>query len=65
MAEVQLVDVREPHEAEIARLPHFQLLPLSQNSAWAPTISTTLDPDKETLVMCHHGMRSMNMATVS
>lgn len=63
--EVQFVDVREQHEFSIARLPHFKLLPLSTSSEWAPTIQQTLDPAAETVVLCHHGMRSMNAAMVS
>uniref|UniRef100_A0A383V6H5 Peptidyl-prolyl cis-trans isomerase n=2 Tax=Tetradesmus obliquus TaxID=3088 RepID=A0A383V6H5_TETOB len=60
--EVQFVDVREQHEFSIARLPHFKLLPLSTSSEWAPTIQQTLDPAAETVVLCHHGVRSMNAA---
>ena len=63
--EVQFVDVREQHEFSIARLPHVKLLPLSTSSEWAPTIQQTLDPDTETVVLCHHGVRSMNAAMVS
>lgn len=59
--DVQLVDVREPHEVAIASLPTFENLPLSQYSEWADTIATRFDPHAETLVMCHHGMRSAQM----
>jgi rhodanese-related sulfurtransferase len=63
--EVQFIDVREQHEFNIARLPHFKLLPLSESSEWAPTIQEQLDPAAETVVLCHHGVRSMNAAVVS
>lgn len=62
---MQFVDVREPWEHDTAKLPYFKLLPLSQASSWAPNIDTELDPDTETVVLCHHGMRSMQMAGVS
>jgi rhodanese-related sulfurtransferase len=57
--------VREQHEFNIARLPNFKLLPLSESSEWAPTIQEQLDPAAETIVLCHHGVRSMNAAMVS
>lgn len=59
------MDVREPWEHDTAKLPHFKLFPLSQASAWAANIEDQLDPDTETVVLCHHGMRSMQMAGVS
>jgi rhodanese-related sulfurtransferase len=57
----QLVDVREPHELELAALPGFINLPLSEHAEWSPEIYTRLDKDLETLVLCHHGMRSAQM----
>lgn len=59
--ELQLVDVREPAELELARLDGFENLPLSAYGEWSAQIHTRLDPEKETLVMCHHGMRSAEM----
>lgn len=59
--DVQLVDVREPQELALAQLPGFENLPLSQFADWSGTIQTQLDPAKETLVLCHHGMRSAQM----
>ena len=59
--ELQLVDVREPEEVAIAHLPNFTHLPLSQYTDWAEQIFTHLDPSLETIVMCHHGMRSAQM----
>ena len=58
---VQLIDVREPQEVAIAHLKGFEVLPLSQFSDWANHIQTRLSPDVETLVMCHHGVRSAQM----
>lgn len=57
----QFVDVREPQELEMAHVEGFQNLPLSQFAEWSETITQQLDPSKETLVMCHHGMRSAQM----
>ncbi len=55
---VQLLDVREPQEIDLASLSPFTNLPLSQFSEWSETISEQLDMHQETWVMCHHGMRS-------
>ncbi|MEM9244432.1 MAG: rhodanese-like domain-containing protein [Cyanobacteria bacterium P01_F01_bin.153] len=57
----QLVDVREPQELAIAQLPGFINLPLSESQQWAGDIKNRLDPNKETWVLCHHGMRSAQM----
>ncbi|MEB3340304.1 rhodanese-like domain-containing protein [Okeania sp.] len=58
---LQLVDVREPQEVQIAFIKGFKVLPLSQFREWSEQIYTHLDPDQETLVLCHHGMRSAQM----
>jgi rhodanese-related sulfurtransferase len=58
---LQLVDVREPHELELAQISGFINLPLSQAADWSQNIQQYLDPTKETLVLCHHGMRSAQM----
>lgn len=58
---VQLIDVREPHELELASVPGFVNLPLSQFPAWSETIHTQFDNEAETIVMCHLGMRSAQM----
>lgn len=57
----QLVDVREPTEIEIATLPSFQVLSLSQFPQWSEQIHQYLDAEKPTLVLCHHGIRSAQM----
>ncbi len=53
--DVRIVDVREPHEYAIARLPNTRLIPLGQV---ASRISE-FDPAHETVVMCKAGMRSL------
>ncbi|KAL0389289.1 UNVERIFIED_CONTAM: Rhodanese-like/PpiC domain-containing protein 12, chloroplastic [Sesamum calycinum] len=60
--EAQLIDVREPDEVAIASLPGFKVLPLRQFGNWGPEITTKFDPQKETYVLCHHGMRSLQVA---
>jgi sulfur-carrier protein adenylyltransferase/sulfurtransferase len=57
-ATIDLVDVREPGEWEIARLPGARLLPLGQLSA----SMATLDSAREIVVMCRSGQRSANAA---
>lgn len=59
--ELQLVDVREPEEVAIAYVEGFDILPLSQFAEWADEIQTRFDPHAETLVLCHHGIRSAQM----
>ena len=58
---VQLIDVREPSELEIANISDFINLPLSQFPIWSETIHSQFDPEAETIVMCHLGMRSAQM----
>jgi rhodanese-related sulfurtransferase len=59
--DVQFVDVREPWEVETAGLSGFTNLPLSEFAEWSPEIYSRLDAEKETLVLCHHGVRSAQM----
>ncbi|RDY08647.1 Rhodanese-like/PpiC domain-containing protein 12, chloroplastic [Mucuna pruriens] len=62
LEEAQLIDVREPEEVAKASLPGFTVLPLRQFGSWGPEIVTKFDPQKDTYVMCHHGMRSLQVA---
>jgi rhodanese-related sulfurtransferase len=49
-----LLDVREPWEYEAARLEGSTLIPMGElNERY-----TELDPEAETVVICHHGSRS-------
>ena len=41
-------------EPELARVEGARLLPLSLFNEWAPT----LDPERPTVFICHHGIRS-------
>ncbi len=58
---LQLIDVREPEELEIAQIERFTNLPLSQFAEWSGQIQTQFDPHAETIVLCHHGVRSAQM----
>ncbi|MGB3264501.1 MAG: rhodanese-like domain-containing protein [Microcoleus sp.] len=58
---LQLVDVREPYEIELAALPGFAAFPLSEFAEWSAEIDDRLLSDTETLVLCHHGVRSAQM----
>jgi rhodanese-related sulfurtransferase len=49
-----LLDVREPWEFELARLEGSILIPMSR----LEERFTELDPESETVVICHHGNRS-------
>ena len=53
--ELVVVDVREPHEAAIARLPGATLIPLNS----LPERVSELDSSREIVLHCHHGQRSM------
>ena len=52
--DVQLIDVREPHEYAIARLPNTTLIPLGQIASRRLEI----DASRETIVYCKVGLRS-------
>lgn len=49
-----LLDVREPWEFDLARIEGSKLIPLSE----LPERYQELDPQAETVVICHHGSRS-------
>jgi adenylyltransferase/sulfurtransferase len=49
-----IVDVREPHEYEIARIPGSSLIPLNS----LPGRLNELDSSREIVLHCHHGQRS-------
>lgn len=60
--EAQLIDVREPNEISIAAIEGFKAYPLSQFGQWGPQITSDLDTSKDTYVLCHHGVRSLQAA---
>jgi adenylyltransferase/sulfurtransferase len=59
---IYLVDVRQPWEHELARLPGDILVPLDQLAE----LYEEIQPPEGALVVayCHHGVRSMNAAVM-
>lgn len=55
---LQLIDVREPEEVAIAAIEQFTVLPFSTFAEWSESFLTEFNPHTETIVMCHHGIRS-------
>ncbi|HWU83938.1 MAG TPA: rhodanese-like domain-containing protein [Rhodocyclaceae bacterium] len=53
-----LLDVREPWEFETCRIDGAQSLPMRS----IPQRIAELDADAEIVAICHHGMRSMQVA---
>jgi rhodanese-related sulfurtransferase len=53
---VTLLDVREPWEVALCRLEGSLHIPLAQ----LPARLGELDPDRTTVVICHHGVRSLH-----
>ena len=53
-AEVQLIDVREPYEVEIAHIPNARLIPLGEVVARAKEI----DSSRTAIIHCKGGVRS-------
>ncbi len=51
----RIIDVREPHEWAIARIPGAELIPLGTLDA----AQSRLDPAAEIVVHCHSGVRSL------
>jgi sulfur-carrier protein adenylyltransferase/sulfurtransferase len=52
--DIQIIDVREPHEHEIGQIPNSKLIPLGQ----VLNHMNEIDPDRETVVHCKMGGRS-------
>jgi rhodanese-related sulfurtransferase len=53
-----LLDVREPWEFETASMSGAKLIPMGDIPSRA---HQELDPDDHIVVVCHHGVRSMNV----
>jgi len=54
----RLIDVREPWEVATAHIEGSLPMPMGDVPARA---HQELDPDERLVVVCHHGMRSMNV----
>lgn len=55
---LKILDVREPEEIAIAEFPGALHVPMGD----VPSRLTELDPDAEWVVVCHHGIRSAQVA---
>jgi rhodanese-related sulfurtransferase len=54
----QLIDVREPWEYDICHLPNSILLPMRQ----VPSSLERFQSAQESVIICHHGIRSLQVA---
>ena len=60
---LQLVDVREAMELELARLKQPVIhLPLSESERWIGSLREQLNPEGDVVVLCHAGVRSWQFA---
>lgn len=55
-----LLDVREPFEVEICAIEGSINIPLQQ----IPEAVEALDPEREYVLICHHGMRSQRAGVI-
>ena len=53
-----ILDVREPWEHAICRIEQARLLPMQE----IPAHCSELPRDQDIVVLCHHGMRSLQVA---
>lgn len=54
-----LLDVREPWEHQTCHIPGVQLMPMQT----VPLRCAELEPDQAIVCICHHGGRSMQVAS--
>ncbi len=54
-----MLDVREPWEFQLSHIEGSLHIPMAS----IPTRLNDLDPDSETVVICHHGARSFQTAS--
>ncbi len=62
----QVVDCREPFELQLASIRYPTInLPMSEASKWTEDVKkgNLLDANTKTICLCHHGVRSMKVAT--
>src|SRR3984957_11462472 len=55
-----LIDVREPHEFQLARIEGAELIPMRSVPAELSRLDERAD-DTPLIVFCHHGVRSLNV----
>jgi rhodanese-related sulfurtransferase len=59
-SDIVVLDVRERWELETAHMQHHKHIPMHEIPA---RHAQELDSDKHTVVVCHHGVRSLNVTT--
>lgn len=53
----RLIDVREPWEHKICHIDNSQLIPMRQ----IPSSLELFDSNEESVIICHHGIRSLQV----
>ncbi len=53
----RIIDVREPWEHNVCRIEPSELIPMGQ----IPNHVENLDPEQELIILCHHGIRSLQV----
>jgi rhodanese-related sulfurtransferase len=56
--EIIVLDVREPWEFDVARISGSKHIPMGDIPS---RFNQELDPEDHVVVVCHHGVRSMNV----
>jgi rhodanese-related sulfurtransferase len=56
--QIFILDVREPYEIALVAFPGANHIPMND----IPARIDELDPNRETVVVCHHGVRSAQVA---
>jgi len=59
-ADVTVLDVRDQWEFDTAHIEGSKLIPMDQIPA---RVNQELDPEDHIVVICHHGIRSANVAS--
>lgn len=52
-----IIDVREPWEYNVCRIEPSKLIPMGQ----IPNHMDSFDPEQELVIICHHGIRSLQV----
>jgi rhodanese-related sulfurtransferase len=58
---IAIIDVREPEEYNLARLESGQLMPMGTIPQELQKLESLAD-DQPLAIICHHGVRSLNVA---
>lgn len=59
-SDIVVLDVREPWEFETAKIGNSKHIPMNDIPA---RFNQELDPEEHIVVVCHHGVRSMNVTS--